>query len=825
MGQGSQIAAMVVPCLCALSLLTLGMAGCGGGGGAQGPPTDEVVGADFAAVDGDTLDKARGPDLSASLDGADRPNAPDGIREPELPDAVPVVDSSVGPLPRPERPPVGPPPTEDGGATDGQAQPLDVDTDPAGDGNPPCPQVDCSWLDQACQEATAVIELVILDVWAQPLPASTAAFTAPGAEPILLEDSLVVSGPLCGPASFQLSVTAEDHDLFEAELTYEGPPDPGALSVVPWAEEAAWSLTSDLRETADGPVRHYTLWVGLVHRWFAPTGRPARRGNDVTLLSNGEEANVQAYTDMLGAQTSITASTWWWQSDFELVRDPAVHIWLEPEERWANTMLGLLEDKGMEGVESKILVNQFFSQDGMLSSVTYDGWLVAAAETPGDGIEFMGQANDISGQFQVAIGEVDFAKRLAWAWVMPEGYEVMDNVSIAPPMQPYDVDMSDVPLGVSLIDIPHAVWHQKFITVDHEVAIVGGMNVKSSDWDTSDHGLYDWRRMAFNATADERWDVFIKDSYSDTEPRRDYMLRIEGPMVADLESVFAWRWQTLLAWDVYYAQYASDFELGALPAPMPEGIQAQLLTTMPPPWSEMGIADGLLRAIDQARHYILIEDQYFRSPILAERITARMVEEPDLELIVVTNEVSEWTDPGCWQTAIEVENFESLFPSRFHLFTLRTYDAHDVGCFLCLDEVLGEIERVFIHSKIVLIDDLWALIGSTNHNNRGLLFEGEMSIAIFDADWVHQARDTIVLQLLGPWFGEPGLPMAELAGAFQDTASWNQNVYELWDDEGWDLDLDGDPVPAQYIPDGFLYPMTTSAPDFCLIENVGPDVM
>jgi phosphatidylserine/phosphatidylglycerophosphate/cardiolipin synthase-like enzyme len=670
-----------------------------------------------------------------------------------------------------------------------------------------------------------VIELVILDVWAQALPTSTTTFTAPGEEPIVLADSLAVSGPLCGQASFQVSVTAEDHAPFVAELTYEGVPETGSLSVVPWGDEAAWSLTSDLRETAQGPVRHYTLWVGLVHRWFAPTGRPARRGNDVTLLANGEEANVQIYTDMLQATSSITASTWWWQSDFELVRDPATHIWLEPVERWGNTLLGLMGEKGIEGVESKILVNQFFSQDGMLSSVTYDGWLVSAAETPADGIEFMGQANEISGQFQVEIGWVDFAERLAWAWVMPEGYEILENVSVAPPMGPYDVDMSDVPLGLSLLDIPHASWHQKFVTVDHQVAIVGGMNVKSTDWDTSDHPLYGWRRMEFEATADERWEVFTKESHSDTEPRRDYMLRIEGPLVADLESVFAWRWQTLLAWDVYYAQYASDFQLGAVPAPMPGGIQAQVLTTMPPPWHEMGIADSLLRAIDQAQHYILVEDQHFRSPILAERIASRMIEEPDLELIVVTNEVSEWTDPGCWQTAIEATYFESLFPNRFHLFTLRTYDAHDVGCFLCLDEVLGEIERVFIHSKIVLIDDVWALMGSTNHSNRGLLFEGEMSIAIFDAGWVRQARDAIVLQLLGPWFGGPGLPMAALADAFEDTASWNQNVYDLWDDEGWDLDLDGDPVPAQYIPDGFLYRLKPIDPDACLLEEIGPDVM
>jgi phosphatidylserine/phosphatidylglycerophosphate/cardiolipin synthase-like enzyme len=331
--------------------------------------------------------------------------------------------------------------------------------------------------------------------------------------------------------------------------------------------------------------------------------------------------------------------------------------------------------------------------------------------------------------------------------------------------------------------------------------------------------------MNFEATVDERLEVFDKNAASDTGPRRDYAVRLEGPTTVDLESVFAWRWQTLLAWDVYYAQYASDFQLSSVPAPKSGGVQAQALTTMPPPWNEMGYVDSLLRAIDQAEHYILIEDQYFRSPILAERIAQRMLMKPNLEFIMVTNGVNEWVEAGCWQTYIEGDYFQSLFPERFHLFKLLTWDAHDVGCDFCWDEVLGEYLAINIHSKVVLIDDIYAVVGSANHNNRGLLYEGEIAVAVFDPTWVHDAREQILFQVLGPWFGAPGLKISEISIAFEDTAAWNQNTYDLWKDNGWDLDLDGDPVPPQFIPDGFVYPLETLDPDQCVFEGVGPDVM
>jgi hypothetical protein len=55
-------------------------------------------------------------------------------------------------------------------------------------------------------------------------------------------------------------------------------------------------------------------------------------------------------------------------------------------------------------------------------------------------------------------------------------------------------------------------------------------------------------------------------------------------------------------------------------------------------------------------------------------------------------------------------------------------------------------------------------------------------------------------------------------------AAWNQRVWDEWDATGGDLDLDGDPLPMSYQPEGLLYPLVFDVPDECLIEGVGPDM-
>jgi len=299
--------------------------------------------------------------------------------------------------------------------------------------------------------------------------------------------------------------------------------------------------------------------------------------------------------------------------------------------------------------------------------------------------------------------------------------------------------------------------------------------------------------------------------------------------VQDVVDVFNRRWTYQRDEQVEYADRTTPIALDPTTATFPGGsggLQAQLVATMPDPFDDNAILETLTRAVSQAKHLIYliyIEDQYFRAPILYDRIVQRMTEVPDLIVVVLTNSLSEWIDPGCYQTAIAHQRFRALFPDRFRIYRLRAFDYVRTDCTFCWDETEAHFVDFELHSKIVLIDDEYLEIGSCNSNNRGLLYEGELAIAVHDATWVKAQRKRIFEAALGPGYNGD-MPYSQVLAAFDERARENQRAYALWDDEGMDIDLDGDAVPAEMIPSGPLYPLSFDVPDACLIEGVGGDV-
>ena len=681
---------------------------------------------------------------------------------------------------------------------------------------------ECGWAPAGCGPQSGVLEVVPLDVWAQTIPGSTVAVTAPPAGMVSSEGGAVWHIPLCGNASLGATVSAPLHDALTGTLTYDGKGGVASMTFKPAAgAKAAWTLTQDVRNVGGKQVRYFTLHAGLAHGWFAPSGRPARRGTRVTLLRDGEQAWATVTAELGLASKRVMASSWWWTSQVELVRDPATHMFLSPEERWKNTIMGRLE--ALPGVERRVMVNQFYSQDGLLSDITVDDELLAKAKVAGDDFEFMGQANEAHGKFVIKPSPVDFAARVAAAGAAPAGSTVVASAPFPAFSGPISVDTTALPLGIGWLDLPVASWHQKFAVIDTEVAFIGGMNFKTTDWDTSKHTVYNELRMQFDATTADRQKVKAKKAEPDFGPRKDYMMRVEGPAAVDAENIFRERWSAQLAADALYADQSTPFAAGKMAAPLADGVQAQVISTMPAPFSETAILEALLRAVDRAEKYIYIEDQYFRAPLLMDHVIARMKAAPNLVLIVVTNPMAEWSDPGCWQTYTLNQKLAAAVGSRYRTYRTQSFDAVDTGCTFCIDEVDAHFVPHDLHSKIVLIDDVWMEIGSCNSNNRGLLYEGELAVAVYDPATVSKARDDIFGNILGKDY-KAGTAPSKLIEAFDARAKKNDAVWQAWDKDGMDLDLDGDPIPSKYLPDGFLYPLQFGAPSDCFIEGVGPDV-
>ena len=673
----------------------------------------------------------------------------------------------------------------------------------------------CPWEDErTCGPQLERLRIGVTDLWGQLAPDARVMLVDAETDQVILFEDFVdwaIEQPLCAAHTFFLFVDAPDHHLFVGTLTWleddlvvDATPDP----------DSAWSLGWD----AAGPF----VWVGLAHRWFASSGRPARRGNDVTLLMDGEDAWDAVHEALVGAESLVTGTSWWWQSDFELVRG-VDHRTLDASARWRNTVLGVLED--LAGVDRKIMVGQFVSQDGLFSNVTIDAALRRKGEAWGDDFEYMGQANPSTGRFTVTPAEVDYRERIdAMLAALGAVAGLFDGAAAEPFSEPITVDTTRVPLGLSYVDIPLASWHQKFWTIDQNVAFIGGMNAKANDWDTSRHEVFDARRMPFGADVEDRLAVALKEDEPDFPPRKDWMVRLEGPIVADAVEVFARRWEFQLGARAEYADRSTPMPAAHPPDPIPGGLQAQVVATMPAPFDEYAILETLLRAVSQARQIIYIEDQYFRAPILYDAIVRRMTDVPALRLVVVTNAVSEWTDPGCYQTAIAYQMFRALFPDRFRSYRLRAFDYVRTDCTFCMDETEAHFVDFDLHSKLVLIDDEFLAVGSCNSNNRGLLYEGELSVAVHDRSWVMAQRVRIFENLLGPGYaGDMGI--AGILEALDERAWGNQSAYQAWDREGMDLDLDGEAVPGAMLPSGFVYPLAFDPPDACAIEGIGADVM
>ncbi len=663
----------------------------------------------------------------------------------------------------------------------------------------------------------AWVEVYPLDIWGQLLPATetTVTVSIDGA-PAYTTGSPIVRVPLVKAGTLKVELGAPEHDSLSAEIVYDGSDSKESAKLSPNPESArqGLSLGHEIRSVDGLTLPVHSLFLGLRHKWFSAGGRPARRGNDITFMMDGEQAWASVAQSLKAAKKSVMIATWWWQSDFELLRDSTTHLTLTPSQRWQNTILGILETLP---AERRVLVGQFWGQDSILSFMTTDSKLKAFAETPNDEFEFMGMANQTKGKFHFAASPFTFGDRVRASFAETASQSFDAEAEIASTLPEKDVDLTQWPVG---INTQIASYHQKFMVIDDELAFIGGMNLKEVDWDSSAHAIFEPRRMLFDATTTARQAVKNKEALPDQGPRKDYMVRIEGPAAQDAADVFQKRWEHQLKSGVDYATNSTNFAVQRNIAERPNGKQIQVTPTLPQPFWEHAIAETWVNAVSQANEYIYIEDQYFRAPMLNDAIVARMDANPNVKLVVITKPINEWTDPGCAWTYKSHALFETKFPGRYVLLQLRSFDTVVTWG---IDETEARWANIDVHSKMLIVDDKFLSVGSANKNNRGMLYEGEMNVAVLDPTWVREARRKIFANLL-PAGTAPTDDVATWWTQLAQAAAANDAVSAAWTAEGDDISLDGAPLPAKYTPQGFVYSLDFGPESDCLIESVGPDM-
>lgn len=271
---------------------------------------------------------------------------------------------------------------------------------------------------------------------------------------------------------------------------------------------------------------------------------------------------------------------------------------------------------------------------------------------------------------------------------------------------------SDHPRIFLRFDPRHALrgsHHQKIVTLDDSVAFVGGIDLTAGRWDTRDHRAHAPYRLTPDGKA--------------YPPVHDVQARVTGPAAAALAELARKRWKHATR---------QDLPAPAPAAPLPEtcpadlqGCMVGLARTIP----GLGLRESRREAIRltgdaiaAARRHLYIETQYLASFKVGDAIAARLEEPSGPELVIVVT----CSSRGLLEQFVMAHNRNRL------LRRLKRADAFGrlrVMYAAVPDGERGE-QEVLIHSKVMIADDTFVRVGSSNLNNRSEGLDTECDIAV-----------------------------------------------------------------------------------------------
>ena len=244
--------------------------------------------------------------------------------------------------------------------------------------------------------------------------------------------------------------------------------------------------------------------------------------------------------------------------------------------------------------------------------------------------------------------------------------------------------------------------HSKMVIVDGTEAFLLGSPFANGYWDDSRHAPVDPRRPARELGG---------------RPLHDVSLRVTGTAVAGLQRIFEELW-TLTASGPDRDSIEDGTEASVQTrrsAALAETSIAPVQIVCTSPARVLGDDDGgstqiieaLLKGIAGARSLIYVEHQYLSARPVVAALAQALCRERNLELIVVLNQNPDVTAYQRWQNARLAESGLLRHP-RTGIFALWSVarDARNGGA--------AALNQVFVHSKVVIVDDLWATSGSAN---------------------------------------------------------------------------------------------------------------
>jgi phosphatidylserine/phosphatidylglycerophosphate/cardiolipin synthase-like enzyme len=274
--------------------------------------------------------------------------------------------------------------------------------------------------------------------------------------------------------------------------------------------------------------------------------------------------------------------------------------------------------------------------------------------------------------------------------------------------------------------------HQKFAVMKSEAAasaVLGSVDIAKTRWDSPEHLDLD----------PERHRRYGKQTH-------ETAVRIEGPAIVDIEKTFRERWNdptnTLGLLPVPSGRRPIETSLSSNGSGGPHSVQVLRtygITGSGYSWSEVGeftIWASYLNAIKRASTYIYIEDQYFfpfdwppcharsgpaRDTDLFYQLGEAMKRGVNIVVVASIPPASIWRSHQKYQREVGMN----------YLRGIRAAGSPGDIVFASLRRDKGDI---YVHSKIMIVDDEFVIIGSANIAQRSMTYDSELNVGIVDEE-------------------------------------------------------------------------------------------
>lgn len=248
--------------------------------------------------------------------------------------------------------------------------------------------------------------------------------------------------------------------------------------------------------------------------------------------------------------------------------------------------------------------------------------------------------------------------------------------------------------------------HQKIAVLDDRLAVCGGIDMTDKRWDTRDHLEHDPRRRGASGRKYFPW--------------HDAAMMMEGEVAAALAELGKNRWERAGGRDIPALEPAQESLWPDSLRPQFENVEIGIARTRAKyrDCDEVREIRALhLRHIREAQHFIYAESQYFASRAIGEAIVARMQGDNPPEIVIV--------HPAHADGWLEQQAMDHVRAELVRI--IEAADRHDR--FSLWVPYVNETP-IYVHAKLMVVDDAVLRIGSANLNNRSMGLDSECDVMI-----------------------------------------------------------------------------------------------